>query len=76
MEQLARLGLVLERPGKPGLQAPERQRPESVLRVLGQPVRPVRPAPQGLERLEQRRPESVQPEPLVQLQGLVPLEQP
>ena len=58
LEQLARLGLVLERPGQPGLQAPERQRPESVLRVLGQPVRPVRPEPQGLERLEQRRPES------------------
>jgi len=72
LEPLARLGLVLERPGQPGLQTPERQRPESVLRVLGQPVRP---EPQVLERLEQRRPESVQPEPLVQLQGLVQLEQ-
>jgi hypothetical protein len=76
LEQLARLGLVLERPGQPGLQAPERQRPESVLQVLGQPVRLEPKVLERLERLEQRRPESVQPEPLVQLQGLVPLEQP
>ena len=65
LEQLARLGLVLERPGQPGLQAPERQRPESVLRVLGQPVRL---EPKVLERLEQlARLGLVQPEPLVQL---------